>query len=160
MRRSDREITDREALIAVMRQCDVCRLALNDEETGVPYILPLNFGLAVENGKVVLYFHGATEGKKYALIAKDCRAAFEMDCGHRLVTDEKKGSCTMEYKSVIGYGRLEMVPEEEKYEALCILMRQYHKEDFAFNLEVMKQTRVFRLIVEGFTGKMRMVKEQ
>ena len=42
MRRSDREITDEQELLQVISECDVCRLALNDEE--VPYILPLNFG--------------------------------------------------------------------------------------------------------------------
>ena len=36
MRRSDREITDFQELITVMRGCDVCRLALHDEP--YPYI--------------------------------------------------------------------------------------------------------------------------
>ena len=31
MRRTDREITDRQELLDVMARCDVCRLALNDE---------------------------------------------------------------------------------------------------------------------------------
>lgn len=30
MRRTDREITDRQELLDVMALCDVCRLALND----------------------------------------------------------------------------------------------------------------------------------
>lgn len=42
--------------------------------------------------------------KKYNLIARDNRASFEMDCAHRLVTDEEQGNCTMEYKSVMGRG--------------------------------------------------------
>ena len=44
MRRKDREITDFQELIAVMKKCDVCRIALNDS-SGYPYILPLNFGI-------------------------------------------------------------------------------------------------------------------
>ena len=48
MRRSDREITDEQELLQVISECDVCRLALNDEE--VPYILPLNFGEEVSGG--------------------------------------------------------------------------------------------------------------
>ena len=43
MRRSDREIKEMTEMVKVMEQCDVCRLALNDE--GYPYILPLNFGM-------------------------------------------------------------------------------------------------------------------
>ena len=45
--------------------------------------------------------------------------------------------------------------EEEKYEALMILMRHYHKEDFPFNKAVMPATRVFKLVVENMTGKIR-----
>ena len=57
MRRADREITNFDELISVMRGCDVCRLALHDEP--YPYILPLNFGLEVDGETVRLYFHGA-----------------------------------------------------------------------------------------------------
>lgn len=154
MRRSDREIKDINGIIQVMEKCDVCRVAFNDED--YPYILPLNFGMDVEDGQIVLYFHGATEGKKYELIAKDNRAGFEMDCSHRLVSDGC--SCTMEYESVIGYGRIEGIPDDEKYEALCTLMKHYHKEDFTFNKAVMSQTVVFKLVVEQVSGKRRMVK--
>ncbi len=153
MRRSDREIKDFNDIVQVMERCDVCRLAFNDEE--YPYILPLNFGMKTDDGQVVLYFHGANEGKKYELIAKDNRASFEMDCSHKLVTDISKGSCTMEYESVIGRGRIQMIPDDEKYEALCILMKHYHKADFAFNKAVMAHTTVFKLVVEQLSGKRR-----
>lgn len=153
MRRTDREIKEFNEIIEVIKKCDVCRLALHDEE--YPYIVPLNFGMQLENGKVVLYFHGAAEGKKYDLIAKNNKACFEMDCEHQLVTTLEKGSCTMEYESVIGYGAVEIVPEEKKYEALCILMKHYHKEDFPFNKDVIPMTTVFKLTVESCTGKKR-----
>ena len=157
MRRSDREITDIKEIIKVMEKCDVCRLALNDE--GYPYILPLNFGMQVKDDKITLYFHGATEGRKYALIAKDNRVSFEMDCSHRLVMDVDQGNCTMEYESVIGKGKIEILSEEEKYEALGILMKHYHQEDFQFNLAVMPKTTVMKLVVENVTGKIRMKKK-
>ena len=157
MRRSDREVTDFEDMIAIIKECDVCRLALNNGE--YPYMLPLNFGLAVVDNRIELYFHGALEGTKYELMEKDNRASFEMDCSHKLVTQEDTGNCTMAYKSVIGQGYIEMIPEEEKYNALCILMKQYHKEEFAFNKAVMPQTKVFKLVVEHMTGKERIVKE-
>ena len=87
MRRQDREITDWNEMVGVIDRCDVCRLALNDE--GYPYILPLNFGAKVSENTVTLYFHGAMEGKKYELIARDNRVSFEMDCAHRLVSDRE-----------------------------------------------------------------------
>lgn len=58
MRRKDREITDFDEMVKIIKECDACRIALNDEETGFPYIVPLNFGLDVEDERVYLYFHG------------------------------------------------------------------------------------------------------
>ena len=63
------------------------------------------------------------EGTKYDLIEKDNRASFEMDCEHKLVTEVEHGSCTMEYESVIGQGRVEMLSDDEKYNALYIFKK-------------------------------------
>lgn len=154
MRRSDREITDEKELLQVISECDVCRLALNDEE--VPYILPLNFGEEVSGGRLYLYFHGAAEGRKYDLISRDPQTAFEMDCSHRIVLDESRGYCTMEYRSVIGRGVLTEVPEEEKLHALTLIMRHYHPEHTGFNPAAIPRTRVLKLEVTSMTGKRRM----
>lgn len=154
MRRKDREITDFHELIEIMKKCDVCRIALKDED-GYPYIVPLNFGLEVQGETIYLYFHAAKEGKKLDLIAKDNRAAFEMDCDHNFILYEERMSCTMGYASVMGHGTIEYVAEEEKFEALKILMRHYHAEDFAFNTKMMEVTAVLRMTVTDMTGKRR-----
>lgn len=157
MRRSDREINEFDKMVEIMRKCDVCRLAFNDGE--YPYILPLNFGMQVVDGQVVLYFHGAMEGYKYEVIKRDNRATFEMDCSHRLVTDEVKQSCTMEYESIIGTGRVTIITEyDKKKEALDILMAQYHKEEFHYNEAVISMTTVMKMTIEHMTGKARRVK--
>lgn len=153
MRRSDREIKDFDEIVNVIRKCQVCRLALNDKE--YPYIFPVNFGMEIEDGKIVLYFHSAMEGTKRELMKQDSRASFEMDCDTELVTILEDGNCTMNYESVIGQGYLEEVPEKKKYEALCILMKHYHKEDFPFNQKVIPRTFVYRMVVEHVTGKRR-----
>jgi len=153
MRRKDREITDFHEIIEIIKKCDVCRIALNDEE--FPYIVPLNFGLDVEGEQVHFYFHAAMEGKKLELIEKDNRATFEMDCDHKFILYEERMSCTMGYASVIGHGYIENVADEDKYEALKILMRQYHAEDFKFNTDMMKVTKVLRMRVTDMVGKRR-----
>ena len=121
MRRKDREITDFNEIIDIIKKCDVCRIALNDDE--YPYVVPLNFGLDVQGNQVFFYFHAAMEGKKLDLIAKDNRATFEMDCDHNFILYEERMSCTMGYASVIGHGTIEIVADEDKYESLKILMR-------------------------------------
>lgn len=42
MRREDREITDFDAMLQIVQDCDCCRLGL--AENGTVYIVPLNFG--------------------------------------------------------------------------------------------------------------------
>ena len=153
MRRKDREIKDFNELIEIIRKCDVCRIALHDGD--FPYIVPLNFGLDVQGQQVFFYFHAAAEGKKLDLIAKDNRASFEMDCDHHFILYEERMSCTMGYASVMGHGTIEIVPEEEKYNALKILMRQYHAEDFAFHTDMMKVTTVMKMTVIDMVGKRR-----
>lgn len=156
MRRTDREITSFPELIRIIQQCDVCRLALYD--TPYPYILPLNFGMATEGETVTLYFHGATMGKKYDLIAQNPNASFEMDCHHQLIVDKDACKCTMAYESVIGQGALSLVSGEEKWFGLRTLMRQYHSaEDFTFPQNIVEKTTVFKLTVISMTGKRRSV---
>lgn len=154
MRRRDREITEFDEIVKVIEKCEVCRLALNDGE--YPYILPLNFGMELIDGKITFYFHGAPEGKKYELIQRNNKASFEMDCATRLVTILEDGNCTMEYESVIGQGTVEIVPDDQKERALDILMKHYHKEDFPYNKAVIPRTKVFKMTVERCTGKRRM----
>lgn len=149
MRRQDREITDKNEIIEIMARCDVCRLAFNDGE--YPYILPLNFGMEEKNGHIILYFHSALEGYKTELIEKDNRVSFEMDCKHELKYDEEKG---MAYESVIGRGRVEVLPDEEKANALRKLMEHYHNsEDTYFNPAAIPRTLVYMLSVEEMTAK-------
>ena len=150
MRRSDRQITDSVEIAHIMSRCEVLRLALNDDQ--VPYILPVNFGM--EPDGMTLYVHGAMEGTKYDLIAKDNRASFEMDCSHQLVLNEEEHECTMYYESVIGWGFVdELTDEGEKRHALQCLMKQYHAENFHFNDGPLPRTRILRLKVQQRTAK-------
>lgn len=153
MRRKDREITDFHDIMDIMNKCDTCRLALFDQE--YPYIVPLNFGVNIEDGQLYLYFHSANQGTKLDLIRQNNKATFEMDCEHNIILYDERMSCTMGYASVIGHGEIEFVDEDDKYEALKILMKHYHHEDFQFNTNMMKATTVFRLKVLDMIGKRR-----
>ena len=113
MRRNDRQITDFIEIVEVIKRCDVCRIAFND--AGYPYMIPLNFGMKMEGEQIILYFHGAGEGKKYELLGRDNRVSFEMDCSHKLVADREGCRCTMGYESVVGRGRMEIVEGEDRH---------------------------------------------
>ena len=55
MRKANREVKDIEKIVEVMKKCEVCRIALNDEE--YPYILPL-VNICLYAQKVVSFFEG------------------------------------------------------------------------------------------------------
>ncbi len=154
MRRNDREIRDFDEILEVMKKCDVCRIAMHGDE--YPYMVPVNFGMAVEGQQITLYFHGAQTGMKYDLLSRNNKVCFEMDCGHLLFTEMEKGQCTMCYESVIGFGIVEDVPQEQKKEALDLLVEHYPvPAGFHYNEEVVQHTRVLKLTVESLTGKRR-----
>lgn len=153
MRRSDRQVSDRNELIEIMKSCTVCRLGLNDD--GYPYILPLNFGLSDDGDKIRLHFHSALEGHKVELIKKDNRASFEMDSEHELKYIAEKGYCTYNFSSVMGKGTIKILEnEDEKIDALKKLMDQYHPDQNAyFNPAAIPRTLVYVLEVTEITGK-------
>ena len=153
MRRSDREITDKSDIISIIEKCDVCRLAFS--KNNVPYIVPMNFGYEYINGKLSLYFHGASEGKKHDIISKNPIACFEMDCSHKLIEAEEACNYSMEYESIIGSGNIHLCTDKsDKIHALEKLMKQYAKnKDFTFPDQVLDSVTVFKLDVIEFTGK-------
>jgi len=152
MRRKDREITDMDSIIEIIRKCDTCRISLFDEE--YPYIIPMNFGFDKSGDQLMLYFHGAHEGKKIDLIKKCNRASFEMDCAHKLITGEKACNYTMEYESVCGNGIIEILGPQDRAAALKHLMKQYSsKENFEFDSSELNAVTVLRLKVNSITGK-------
>ena len=161
MRKKEREVTNLQEIIEIMKGCDVCRLGLNDED-GYPYVVPLNFGLELQqDGKLRLYFHGATEGHKLDLIRRDDRAFFEMDRKHQLQYIEEQGYCTMNYESVMGKVRVKILGEDEKLHALETLMGAYHPgREAPFSKAALPRTTIFALDVEEISGKRKEAKKQ
>lgn len=152
MRRKDREITDLNEIMEIIKKCDVCRLAFFDE--GFPYIVPLNFGAFLAEDKISIYFHGANAGKKLVLIEKNNKVAFEMDCSHKLILGEKACDSTMEYESVCGNGTVELLEGQEKLSGLAALMKQYSTNNHhEFDEKEVRAVAVLKLSVNKITAK-------
>ena len=160
MRRKDREIKDFEQIVQIMHQCEVCHVAFHDEK--YPYVVPMNFGMEVQEGQVILYFHGASVGKKHDLLQKNPHVAFVMETTHGITTGKKVGicECTMLFESVMGVGTIAYATEEEKLHALKLLVQQYHVtegENYAFNHKMVAHTTVLKLTVQELSAKQRKV---
>lgn len=131
MRNKSNEVKEFSEIVDIISRCDTIRIAMFDEP--YPYIVPVNFGEEIIGDQVVFYIHTDYEGKKNDLLAKNPNIAFEMDCNHELYYRESNMSCNFRYESVVGTGRVEIVPEEEKEKALTLLMNHYHPESVKFN---------------------------
>jgi len=161
MRRKDREITSIDEKLEIIAKCKFCRLALS--ENNYPYIVPLNYGFSYDNGKLTLYFHGAREGKKIDIIQKNNNACFEIDCDTKLVEGEAPCNYGYEYTSVIGFGKIILVDtKDEKINGLNYLMKQQTGKDiqYDFNEHELNSVIIFKMLVDEFTGKHRVIKKQ
>lgn len=154
MRRKDRQITEFEALLDIVKSCGICRLGLVDED-GAAYIVPLNFGYAVEDGQLVLYFHGASEGHKLTLLRGTPAASFEMDTGHRLVPGAKADEYTYAYRSAMGRGAVEFLedPAAKLAGLNCIMAHYTGRSDWTVGDAMLAATAVYRLRVTSWTAK-------
>ena len=149
MRRSDRAITDYDDILELVKRCDVCRVAMFDEQ--YPYIVPMNFGYKLEDdGAMIIYFHGAKQGKKHDLLSKNNHVGFEMD----ISKPYEKGTITMQYESLVGFGDMEVIDEEsERIDAHLAILRHYNDDDVQVSAEMIRNTCMLKLNVKHITGK-------
>ncbi|MCH5148336.1 MAG: pyridoxamine 5'-phosphate oxidase family protein [Clostridiales bacterium] len=156
MRRKDREVTDRQAIIDIVESCQCCRIGFQDD--GEVYIVPLNFGFEYSGQRIVFYFHGAKEGRKIDLIAKNPYVGFEMDTNHKVYAKSNNGTActyTARFQSIIGNGRVSMVCNaDEKEHGLRLIMKHTtHKSEWAFDGKMLNAVAVFKLEVEKLSCK-------
>ncbi|GHU56977.1 MFS transporter [Clostridia bacterium] len=153
MRRSDRQITDFDEIVDVLRRADTIRLGLHDEP--YPYVVPLSFGFEVADGKIELYFHGAKESFKHELIAKNANVCVETDIFHGYAEVPK--SVTTEYESVIGFGVCVLMEGDEAARGLNLLLTHCGFDGFAYDRAVLDVTAIYKVTFERVTGKRRFV---
>ena len=150
---TEREVTDYNKMIEILKSCDCCRIGLVDDKGA--YIVPMNFGYEDNNGKLTLYFHGATEGKKIDLINNQPEISFETDTKHELVTSDTACGHSYLYQSIMGRGQVKIVADRDtKIKGLNQIMHHYTgKSDYEFNENVLERTAVIKLAVTEWSCK-------
>jgi nitroimidazol reductase NimA-like FMN-containing flavoprotein (pyridoxamine 5'-phosphate oxidase superfamily) len=150
MRRTDRQITDCVDIESILQESMICRLGLADG--GEPYIVPLSYGYA----EGVIYLHSALEGKKISMINKNLRCCFEIDQYGKVIRTEHPCSWGIEYRSVIGFGRVSIIKDsEEKKRGLNCIISHYGGGTQQFSDENIRNVCVIRIDIESMTGKKR-----
>jgi nitroimidazol reductase NimA-like FMN-containing flavoprotein (pyridoxamine 5'-phosphate oxidase superfamily) len=155
MRRTDRELKLKEELSNVLNEGKIIQIAFIDANE--PYIVTLNYGYMWDAEKIRFYFHSAPEGRKINCIKNNPRVCFSISICDPFVEGDKACNYGMKYRSVVGYGQMKIVEnDEERILGLNLLMKQYTgKDNWDYDDTIMKKTTVSCLEVEKISGKMK-----
>ena len=121
-------------------------------DDGYPYGMPMNHWYCEEDGK--LYFHSGLKGHRSDAMKACDKASFCVyDAGYRC-----EGEWALNIRSVIVFGRLQVVEDEEKALEFVRRLSDKFTDDAAYVEreigEAMGHTLVFALEVEHMTGKL------
>ena len=158
MTKREFQITDEAQIREILDKSKVLHLglAVNNE----PYVVPMNYGYCLEDGKLVLYLHSAVQGKKLDMIQANPKVFFEIDCD--LMPFEGVLPCQygMVYSSLMGRGTAVIVEDvEEKKQAMTLLMKTQTGKDFTFEDRLVSIVAVIRIDVAEYTAKHRPLPE-
>lgn len=152
MRRKDREVTDKKEIGKILDGCKTASVAMVDEE--IPYVIPLSYGYELIANQLVLYFHGAKEGRKVDVMKKNSTVGFAVFSEGEPVYAEIPCNSGYYFSSVVGTGTVEFVDElEEKKRGLSIMFAQQAGREVVFTDEQASSVCVFKIVSNDFTGK-------
>ncbi len=149
MRRKKQSMS-RENCIGVLNRGTSGVLALAGDD-GYPYAVPISY--IYQDGKI--YFHSALSGHKIDAILRECKASFCV-IDQDEILPEKYTTC---YRSVIVFGKIKKIDEEEQKRAAIELLAQKYAP-YGLETERDKEIQKFwqalcmlEMTVEHMTGK-------
>ena len=150
MRRFKQQISNEEC-IAVLKAETRGVLSMIGED-GYPYGIPMNHWYSEADGK--LYFHGAKEGHKITAIQKCEKVCYTVfDEGYR-----KDGEWSLNVKSVVVFGKISLVTDNEKAKEICTALCRKFTDDKSYLEQELKnalpRVQCLELIPKHMTGKL------
>lgn len=150
MRRFKQQITDAEC-IEILKNTKRGVLSLLGED-GYPYGIPIDHWYCEEDGRI--YFHGAKEGHKIDAIKACDKASYCVyDEGYR-----KEGEWALNIKSVVTFGRIRLVEDEDTARKICTeLVKKFTDDEDYLEKELQNafpRVQCLELILEHMTGKL------
>ncbi|MBE5847758.1 MAG: pyridoxamine 5'-phosphate oxidase family protein [Lachnospiraceae bacterium] len=150
MRRFKQQISDAECReILISQKRGVLSLI---GENGYPYGIPIDHWFCDADG--CLYFHGAKEGHKIDAIKACNKACYTVyDEGFR-----KPGEWALNIKSVIVFGKIELVTDEDKAREICTQLVKKFTDDEEYLEQELKsalsRVQCLKLVPDYMTGKL------
>ncbi len=151
MRRKEREVMEKAEIFDILSRCETARIGIQGER--FPYVVPVSFGMEVVDGKAVVYFHCAKEGRKIDLLRANSNVCVEADVF--IKTEKTAHGITTRYESVIGFGRCEFLEDEgEIRRALRLLTDRYGYPNYALeDCKSLSHVLVGKIVLDEVTGK-------
>ncbi len=151
-------ITEPDQIARILDTAKVLHMGLAVDNE--PYVVPMNYGYRLEDGKLTLYLHSAVQGKKLDMIRANPRVHFSIDCDRMPFEGRVPCQYGLVYSSVMGSGTATIVEDvEEKMQAMSILMKTQTGKDFSFNERLVSIVAVIRIDVTEYTAKHRPLPE-
>jgi nitroimidazol reductase NimA-like FMN-containing flavoprotein (pyridoxamine 5'-phosphate oxidase superfamily) len=149
MRRSEKQIIDKETLGTILNKSIVCRIGMCRDN--IPYVVPMNFAY---HGNA-LYLHAAKEGKKLDMMAENPHVCFETEYKAKVSPAPTSCGWSMKYYSIIGWGNASILNDpEDKTKALNLLMDKYADEtNDSYPDKVLSKTAIIKVEITELTGK-------
>lgn len=156
VRRKDRQVTDEQWIHAMLRECALCTLATADG--GQPF-LHMNL-FAFDDEKHAIYLHTARLGRTRNNIINNARVCFSVSEMGRLLPAGTALEMSVEYASVIVFGRACLVMDrDEAQHGLQLMLDKYfaHLRPGAnyrpITDEELARTQVYRIDIDEWSGK-------
>lgn len=158
VRREDRVVEDESWIKAMLRRAPYCALGMAWD--GQPFVKPSLF--ALDEGRHAIYLHGAREGRTATNIEANPRVCLTVSEMGRLLPGSVAKGFALEYAAVVVFGRATILADqEEARHGLQLLLNKYFPhlhpgKDYRPILpEELEATNVYRVDIEGWSGKKR-----
>ena len=150
MRRSKQQISREECIELLKNEARGVLSVLGDD--GYPYGFPINQYYCESDGKI--YFHGGKIGHRIDAVKRHDKVSFCVyDQGYR-----REGEWALNIRSVIVFGRIEVIEDREKiYEISRLLSYKFTQDEAYIDREIQKSgpgTLLLALTPEHMTGKL------
>jgi uncharacterized protein len=149
MRRADREITDLNAIEAIIQRAQICRMGL--ASGSLAYVVPMNFGYQNH----CLYLHSAPQGRKIDMIKANGMVSFELEADVEIVPHPTACGWGTRYSCVIGQGQAILVEDfQDKIDALDVIMRHYDPHTtYQYPPEAVNRLVIIKIAIQQMSGK-------
>lgn len=152
--RREREVTDPAQIREILDKSMIAHIGMVDGDE--PYVVPMNYGYTMEDGKLTIYLHGAKWGRKLDVIRANPKVFFCAHCD--VVPFEGDIACRYgtTYSSIMGSGTAEILEDPaQKTTGLSVLMKTQTGKDFTFDDKMVSIVSVIKIDIDEFTAKSR-----